>query len=220
MNVSIVPVCDLQVKIRNKLFKRTKNMNANEQFITYADIVRPSEKIMAFIYDLVLVITGSIIIALSAKIRFYLPFSPVPVTGQTFTVLLIGALYGYKKGMLTVIAYLAEGLAGFPVFAGGFSGIAYLAGPTGGYLAGFIAAAGVTGFFARRGWDRKLFTTALAMTAGSAVMYIFGLSWLYLFAGTKVITVGLIPFISGDILKITLAAMLLPSGWKFVGKEN
>jgi len=195
-------------------------MKANATFITYADIVRPSEKIEAFIYDLTLVITGSILIALSAKIRFYLPFSPVPVTGQTFTVLLIGALFGSKRGTLTAVAYLAEGAVGFPVFAGGFSGLAYIAGPTGGYLAGFVAATGVTGFLAQRGWDRKILTTALAMTAGSAALYIFGLSWLYLFTGSKVFALGFLPFVPGDIIKIVSAAMLLPLGWKLLGLKK
>ena len=186
--------------------------------ITYADILRPRGRISSLVYDCFLVLAGSVLIALSAKVAIPVPFSPVPVTGQTFTVLMIGALYGSGRGVLTVLAYMAEGISGMPVFTGAGAGLAYLMGPTGGYIAGFAAAAGITGLLAEKGWDRNIFTTAMAMAAGSTAIYIFGTLWLSLFVGGKALSLGLIPFIPGDIVKIVLAAVLLPSAWKFIRK--
>lgn len=191
-------------------------MTSVSSCITYADILRPSGRAASLAYDAMLVIVGSMLIALSAKFAFPLPFSPVPVTGQTFAVLLIGALYGSKRGMLTVLAYMAEGISGMPVFTGAGAGLAYLAGPTGGYVAGFAAAAGITGLLAEKGWDRSVVKTALAMAAGSAAIYLFGVMWLSQFVGGKAISMGLVPFIPGDILKIMAAAAILPSGWKLL----
>ncbi|HPS58852.1 MAG TPA: biotin transporter BioY [Spirochaetota bacterium] len=188
----------------------------NTTCITYADILRPSGRISSIAYDTMLVLAGSILIALSAKIAFPLPFSPVPVTGQTFAVLLTGALLGSKRGVLAVLAYIAEGISGMPVFTGAGAGFAYLLGPTGGYIAGFAAAAGITGLLAEKGWDRNIFTTAMAMAAGSAAIYLFGVMWLSLFVGGRALNMGLIPFISGDIVKVALAAALLPAGWKLI----
>lgn len=186
--------------------------------ITYADLAKPSGRISSIAYDIMLVLAGSILIALSAKIAFPVPFSPVPVTGQTFAVLLTGALLGSKRGVLAVLAYIAEGISGMPVFTGAGAGFIYLLGPTGGYIAGFAAAAGITGLLAEKGWDRNVFTTAMAMAAGSAAIYLFGITQLSLFVGGKALSMGLIPFIPGDIVKIALAAALLPAGWKMLNK--
>lgn len=186
--------------------------------ITYADILRPSGRISSIAYDTMLVLAGSILIALSAKVAFPVPFSPVPVTGQTFAVLLVGALLGSRRGVLAVLAYIAEGISGLPVFTGAGAGFAYLMGPTGGYIAGFAAAAGITGLLAEKGWDRNAFTTAVAMAMGSAAIYLFGTMWLSLFVGGKAFSLGVVPFIPGDVLKIALAAALLPSGWKLLRK--
>lgn len=186
--------------------------------IRYADILRPAGRISSTAYDIMLVLAGSILIALSAKVAFPLPFSPVPVTGQTFAVLLMGALLGSKRGVLAVLAYMAEGISGMPVFTGAGAGFAYLMGPTGGYIAGFAAAAGITGLLAEKGWDRNVFTTALAMAAGSAAIYLFGAMWLSVFVGGKAFSLGVVPFIPGDIVKIALAAALLPAGWKLLRK--
>jgi len=182
---------------------------------TVADLWRPSRKIAAFVYNAVLVIAGSIIVALSAKIVIPLPFSPVPVTGQTLAVLLVGALYGSKRGSLAVLAYLAEGISGLPVFAQG-GGILYLFGPTGGYLAGFVFGAYITGWLSERGWDRKVLYTLLAMSIGNIAIFFLGVAWLYRFVGSKALVVGIIPFIPGGIIKTIIAAALLPSGWKLV----
>jgi biotin transport system substrate-specific component len=186
--------------------------------MTYADILRPSVKRQALLYDATLILAGSLLIGLSARLAIRLPFSPVPITGQTLAVLLAGALLGSRRGALSVLAYLGEGVAGLPVFAGGAGGIAHLAGPTGGYLAGFVLAALVVGWLAERGWDRHPGTTALAMLLGSAAIYVPGLPWLAAFVGgERALVLGLYPFLAGDLLKLALAAALLPIGWKVVG---
>jgi len=186
--------------------------------ITYAAVLRPSKKAYAGLYDIALIIGGSLFIALCAQIRIFLPFSPVPVTGQTFAVLIIGALFGTWRGSLSVLLYIMMGASGMPVFALG-GGFTVLLGPTGGYLVGFIAAACITGLLAERGWDRRIGTTVLAMLLGNTAIYAFGLLWLCCLMGINktALTVGLYPFIVGDLLKISLAAVLLPSGWKLLG---
>jgi biotin transporter BioY len=183
----------------------------------YANVLRPSKRVYAGLYDVVLVITGSLFIAVSARLRILLPFSPVPITGQTFAVLMVGALFGAWRGSLSVLLYIIMGAAGLGVFTFG-GGFSFLLGPTGGYIVGFIAAAYVTGMLAERGWDRRIGTTILAMAIGNITLYIFGLLWLCCLMGISktVLIVGLYPFIIGDLLKIALAAVLLPSGWKLL----
>ena len=187
-------------------------------YVTVADLLRPYEKRLAGLYDVALIIGGSLLIGLSAHVKVWLPFSPVPVTGQTFAVLMLGALLGARRGCLAVLAYITEGAAGLPVFAAGV-GTAALLGPTGGYLFGFIPAAYITGKLAEKGWDRRIGTTVLAMVFGNLAIYTFGLLWLCCLTGfgTKVLTLGLYPFIIGDLVKIILAAILLPAGWKLIG---
>jgi biotin transport system substrate-specific component len=185
---------------------------------TVADLLRPCEKSRAIFYDIALIIGGSLLIGLCAQVAIQPPFSPVPVTGQTFAVLMIGALLGARRGCLAVLAYIIEGAGGLPVFALGRGGFAVLLGPTGGYLIGFVAAAYITGSLAERGWDRRIGTTVLAMVFGNVAIYTFGLLWLsWLIGSSSVLAVGLYPFVAGDLLKITLAAILLPSGWKLLG---
>jgi len=184
--------------------------------VTVADLLRPREKRRAGLYDLALIVAGSLLIGLCAQIKIQ-PFGPVPITGQTFAVLMIGALLGAKRGSMAVLAYLAQGVAGLPVFAV-VSGPAALLGPTGGYLVGFVPAAYVTGLLAERGWDRQIGATVLAMALGNVVIYAFGICWLCCLTGVTnaVLTTGLLPFIPSDILKIVLAAVLLPSAWKLL----
>jgi biotin transport system substrate-specific component len=183
---------------------------------TVVDVFRPDEKISAALYDVIIIICGSLIVGLSAQIKVYFPFSPVPITGQTFAVLMLGALLGSKRGVLAMLAYLIEGVLGLPVFAGGI-GPATLIGPTGGYLFGFIAAAYVVGKLAEMGWDRRVSTTIVAMLAGEIVLYTFGLCWLAIMTNIRTaLVIGLYPFIVGDILKVVLAAAVLPAGWKLL----
>jgi biotin transport system substrate-specific component len=133
---------------------------------------------------------------------------------------MLGALLGSKRGVLAIVVYLAEGVGGLPVFAGGI-GPATLIWPTGGYLIGFIAVAFVVGRLAEIGWDRCVGTTILAMLAGEIVLYTFGVCWLAIMANIRTaLVVGLYPFIVGDILKIALAAAVLPAGWKLLGRLN
>jgi biotin transport system substrate-specific component len=167
-----------------------------------------------------LVIGFSLLTAASAQV--VIPMWPVPITGQTFAVLLTGALLGSRLGALAIIAYLVEGASGLPFFAGGHFGLAHLVGPTGGYLISFPAAAYVTGAFAEHGWDRRFLSAAAAMAIGSVIILFCGWAW-FSFAyhtppmATLVQTVThLVP---GDIIKILLAAAVLPSGWKLVSKR-
>jgi biotin transport system substrate-specific component len=169
--------------------------------------------------DLTLVVGGSLLIAAAAQVKLVLPFTPVPVTGQTFAVLLIGALLGARRGAAAAMAYLALGIMGLPVFSAAPPGPAALFSPTAGYLAGFVGAAWVTGSLSERGWDRRPWTAALAMFIGSVVIFACGLLWLGRFTGWgSVLQTGLFPFIPGDVLKIALATALLPAGWKLFGK--
>jgi biotin transport system substrate-specific component len=187
---------------------------------TYADILCPSTRQKALAYDAALVIGGSLFIALCAQ--FTIHVGPVPITGQTLGVLLTGLLLGSRRGSLSVLAYLAQGIAGLPVFApGGAPGLARLVGPTGGYLLGFVAAAYVAGLLAERGWDRRPATALLAMLTGDAIIYAFGLPWLTLFVGVEnVLPVGLYPFVIGDLAKAFLAAALLPIGWRLLNSRH
>ena len=171
--------------------------------------------------EVVLILGGSLLIALSAQLQFVLPFSPVPITGQTFAVLLLGALYGSRRGPATVVTYLALGVIGLPVFAGGGFGLARLIGPTAGYLVGFVAAAFVVGLLSERGWDRKPWTTAASMIIGNLIIYAAGILWLSKFVGWQaVLSTGFLPFLAGDAFKIALATILLPAGWKYIGRST
>jgi biotin transport system substrate-specific component len=190
--------------------------------MVYADILRPAVRRSALIYDASLVLAGSLLIALSAQVAIPLPFSPVPVTGQTFAVLLVAALLGRRRGSVAVLFYIGQGLIGVPVFAGGAVGLARLVGPTGGYLVGFVIAAYVVGLLAERSWDRRVWTTAVAMVLGNLIIYACGVLWLSTFVGGlgPALTAGLLPFLPGDVLKIGAAALLLPGGWKLLGRRG
>lgn len=189
--------------------------------LTVADLVRPRRKDLSWLYDLTLVLGGSIVIALCTQIAIG---GPVPVTGQTFAVLIVAALLGSRRGALCVLAYWAEGAAGLPVFALGKAGLVVFSGPTGGYLVGFVGAAYLVGLLAERGWDRRVGTTVLAMILGNLVIYTSGLAWLFCLihllgrplGGGGVLAIGLYPFLAGDALKIGLAAALLPAGWRLI----
>ena len=171
------------------------------------DTVLPRSSVLT---DAVLPLGASLFIALSAQVALRIPFSPVPITGQTLAVLLVGALLGSRRGALAVMAYLAEGAAGLPVFAGGGSGSIWLLGPTGGYLLGFVVAAWTVGWLCEHLWDRSVVGTLVIMLAGSATIYMFGLLWLARFVGAdRALALGLLPFFPGDSIKIALAVLSL-----------
>ena len=167
-------------------------------------------------YQALLVLAGSILLAVSAKVQ--VPFWPVPMTMQTFVVLMLGATLGWRLAGATVLAYLAEGALGLPVFAKG-AGLAYLAGPTGGYLLGFLLAAVLVGWLAERGYGRTIITTLLAFLAGEVVIILLGAGWLATFIGTaKAIEAGVVPFLGAEAVKVALACLLLPFAWKAAGR--
>ena len=169
-----------------------------------------------------LVVAFSLFVALSAQVAVPLPFTPVPVTLQTLAVVLAGALLGPRLGALALAAYLLEGAAGAPFFARGAGGAAYLAAtPTLGYLLAYPAAAYVTGLLAERGWDRRYLSAAAAMAVGSAVVLFGGWAGLLRFQPpARAFALGVAPFVVGDLVKIALAAALLPAGWALVGRRK
>ena len=188
---------------------------------TYAAYFRPQIKSEALVYDIILIIGSSIFIALSAQIALNVPFSPVPITGQTFAVLLTGTLLGSRKGSLAVVAYLLEGISGLPVFAQAQFGIIHLVGPTGGYLLGFIPAAFLCGLLVEVGWGKTIFGALGIMAIGTIVIFICGLSWLKLFIGNNnVLNLGLYPYLFGAVIKISLAAIVYRVGSWIIDKSG
>ena len=174
----------------------------------------------------VLAIAGSALLALAAKVQ--VPFWPVPMTMTTFAVFVIGASYGSRLALATVLLYLAEGFAGLPVFAGPVAGPAYMLGPTAGFLWGYAVAAFLIGLAADRGWSRSTPKMALAFLAGDVVLFAMGFVWLAYFAtlssgavgigASAAFAKGVLPFVLGDLLKIALAALLVPAGWRLLGR--
>lgn len=167
-----------------------------------------------------LVVVFSLLTALAAQI--VIPIGPVPITAQTFAVLLTGALLGSRLGAMAMIVYLVEGASGLPFFYGGHGGIAHLLGPTGGYLIAFPAAAFVTGAFAENGWDKRFLTAVAAMFAGSAIIIVAGWAWFAFVTHTApgaAFKLSIAPFLIGDVIKIALAAAVLPTGWSLLKRK-
>lgn len=173
--------------------------------------------------DLTLVIAGSLVTALLAQVAF--PMWPVPITGQTLAVLLVGSVLGATRGALSMILYISLGAAGLPVFSGAASGLTF--GPTFGYLAGFVAAAALIGYFAQLGWHRKVTGVLGSFVMANLVIYAFGLTWLSFALGSfgfandigTVLAAGLLPFLIGDAIKIALAVVALPLAHKFLAAK-
>jgi biotin transport system substrate-specific component len=165
-----------------------------------------------------LAFAGSMLITLAGKVT--VPFWPVPATLQTLAIFAIASAYGRKLAVATLGLYLAQGAMGLPVFTGG-GGLAYFAGPTTGYLAGFVAAAGITGWAADRGWSRSPFKLFAANLAGTAVILLLGAAWIALVFGMdKALAWGVGPFIVTDIIKAALAASVVPAIWALLGKRS
>jgi biotin transport system substrate-specific component len=168
--------------------------------------------------DVILIVLGALFAAALAQVKIPLPFTPVPLTGQTFAVLLVGATLGSKRGAASMALYIALGALGLPVFAGGASGIAYLSGATLGYLIGFVMAAYIVGLLAEQGLERSVRTSLIPFLVGTVIIYICGVAWLTILLGSfnKAIAAGLLPFLIGDAIKLIAAALVLPGAWKLV----
>jgi biotin transport system substrate-specific component len=179
---------------------------------------RTFPRIASWMRDLMLIALGALFVAILAQVKIPLPFTPVPLTGQTFAVLLTAAALGSKHGAASMMFYIALGTFGLPIFAGGASGMAYLSGATLGYLIGFVLAAYVVGLLAERGLERSVRTSVIPFFVGTIIIYACGVSWLAILLGGfgKAITAGLIPFIVGDTIKLVAAALALPAAWKLV----
>jgi biotin transport system substrate-specific component len=173
--------------------------------------------------DIALILGGALLTAVAAQIA--IPMWPVPITGQTFAVLLVGAILGASRGALSMITYFSLGAAGLPVFTGAAAGITF--GTTFGYLVGFIAAAAVVGWFAQLNWHKKISGVIASFAIGNAVIYLFGLPWLAFALSnlslasdiSAVLMAGLVPFLVGDAIKMALAAAALPLAWKYLGSK-
>ena len=191
------------------------------KYPTLADELWQSRQPLPIIRAVTLAVAGSLLLTLSAKVQ--IPFYPVPMTMQTFVVLVLGVAYGWKLGAMTLLLYLAEGALGLPVFAGTPEkgiGIAYMMGPTGGYLLGFVVAAAACGWLGENGWDRRPISTFAAMLIGNLIIYAFGLLWLGTLLGwdKPLLQWGMYPFLFGDLLKIALAMVVLPGAWQAIKK--
>jgi biotin transport system substrate-specific component len=186
---------------------------------TLADVLSPRQQ-RSWLLDVVLVVLFSAFVALTAQVE--IPLWPVPLTLQTLGVLFTGAVLGSRRGALALLLYLTEGALGLPVFAGGASGVGYMLGPTGGYLVGFVVAAGVVGWLAQRGWDRRLVWAAVAMVIGNLIIYVCGVAWLAVFLGDLwgALVKGMLLFVIGDLIKIAVAALTLPGGWKLARRRD
>ncbi len=193
---------------------------------TLADYLIPARRTSRrslLLRDGLLILGFSLFLALCAQISFHLPFTAVPITLQTLAVLLTGAALGSKRGGLAMIVYLVEGAAGLPVFESGTGGLVHLIGVTGGYLWAFPIAAFVVGLLCERGLDRRILTSAFAMLPGTLIIYAIGVSWLAIvlhISFLAALSFGMVPFIPGDLLKLVIAAALLPLAWAIVKRRN
>ncbi len=186
-----------------------------------ADIAWNAEGASKWLRLAALALAGTALLTISAKIK--VPMWPVEMTMQTFVVLGLGMAYGARLGAATVLLYLAQGAAMLPVFTGTPEkgiGLAYMMGPTGGYLLGFVAAAWLVGSLAERGWDRSVVKTAAAMLVGNVLIYVPGILWLGTLLGwdKPILEWGLYPFLVGDAVKLALAAAVLPLLWTIVSR--
>lgn len=173
------------------------------------------------IMDVVLVSAGAALTAIAAQV--VVPLWPVPITGQTLAVLLVGSSLGALRGTLSMLLYAVLGIAGLPVFSEASSGMSIILGPTGGYIIGFVFAAAFTGWIAQRSWDRKILRSILGFLGGTVVTFAIGLPWLSFTLGLNLeqtLNAGLYPFIIGGIVKMVIAASVMTLGWRFFERED
>ena len=204
---------------------RLDRTTAEERGLTIADFlvpIRVGERLNIRVRDIVLVITGALFLYLTARISIPVQGSPVPITGQTFGVLLVGGALGFRRGLLAITLYVLLGVVGLPFFAEGKGGLIVIWGATGGYLVGFVVAGAVVGRLTELGWDRHIGGALGAMLIGSVLIYVVGLPWLMVVTGSspaETIDHGLRPYLVGDAIKLALAAVIFPSAWWFVGRR-
>ena len=171
--------------------------------------------------DALIILSGVVGMMLLSKLSFYLPFTPVPITAQSFGILLIGASFGMKRAFLSSLTYVGAGIFGLPVFSGGKFGLIAITGPTGGYIIGFIVAATIMGLFGDNQKDRKFISSILSFLVGHLIIFSFGLLWLLNFVPIeKVFISGLYPFIPGMVIKTLLAGIISPLIWNMLNKRN
>jgi biotin transport system substrate-specific component len=196
-----------------------------ERGITIADFlvpIRVGERMGTRLRHIALIAIGALFIFLTAKIAIPVPGSPVPITGQTFGVLLVGGALGFRRGAASIAVYILIGLVGLPFFAEGKGGVSVILGATGGYLVGFLVAGSVVGRLAELGWDRRIIGALGAMAIGNVVIYLVGVPWLMAVAHYDLATgiaKGLTPFLVGDAIKLILAAAAFPAAWWIVGRR-
>jgi biotin transport system substrate-specific component len=205
---------------------RMDRLPAQERGVTIGDFlvpIRVSERLHARARHLALILIGTALIALCARVYIVVPGNPVPFTGQTFGVLLTAGALGYRRGLLATLLYIALGAIGLPIYAEGRSGLEVVYGVTGGYLVGFALASVIVGRLAELGWDRNILGSIGAMIIGSLAIYAVGVPWLAYraFGGdlSEAVAAGMIPFLLWDALKLTLAAAAFPAAWWFVGRR-
>ena len=202
---------------------RLDRSTAEERGITLADFlvpIRVGERTPTLLRHIALIVLGTAVVALSAQV--YIPTLPVPFTGQTFGVLLVGGALGFRRGVLALLLYLAIGAIGLPVFAQGKAGLAIVQGASGGYLVGFVIAAAIVGRLAELGWDRRIGGSIAAMAIGTAVIYAIGVPWLKATTGLPwetAVAEGMTKFLLWDAAKLAVAAGIFPLAWWLIGRR-
>jgi biotin transport system substrate-specific component len=205
---------------------RIDRLPAQERGLTIGDFlvpIRVSERMHTRARHLALILIGTALIAICARIAIYVPGYPVPFTGQTFGVLLSAGALGFRRGLAACGLYVLLGALGVPVFAGAHAGLAYALGAPGGYLIGFVLASAIVGRLAELGWDRTIFGAIGAMLFGNLAIYAVAVPWLaYVVGGgdlTRAYEQGMAPYLAWDVLKLALAAAAFPAAWWFVGRR-
>ena len=204
---------------------RLNRLPLEQRGLTIADFLLPirvGERMGSRLRHLALIALGTLVIVACTRISIPLPFTPIPITGQTFGVLLVSGALGLRRGILSIGLYVLIGLIGLPVFSQGTSGLATLASARGGYIIGFLVAGAVVGKLAELGWDRRIVGAVGAMAIGNVVIYLIGVPWLMVVLNVDLpngIAKGLTPFLLGDAIKLILAAVAFPVAWWVVGRR-
>jgi biotin transport system substrate-specific component len=204
---------------------RLSRLPAEERGLTIGDFlvpIRVGERMGSRLRHVALIVIGAALIFAASRVSIPVPGSPIPITGQTFGVLLVGGALGFRRGLASVALYVLIGLIGLPFFAEGKGGVSVILGARGGYLIGFIVAGSLVGRLAELGWDRRIIGALGAMAIGNVVIYLIGVPWLMAVAHLDLaagIAQGLTPFLLGDAIKLVLAALAFPAAWWIVGRR-